>query len=156
MRCPVRRIALLLAVTALGFAPAPIYKENGRDPATVLRRLQGSWAMPRYEMAGRTMISPGEAYTVIIEKDQWTFWRSRNGGPLMKSSTYTLKLDPKTNPAEIDFFQSKTYSLLGSYDMSGDTVKIVFRVTDDEKRDRARDIVTPAPGDYSLQLERKR
>ena len=156
MRCPVRRLALLLAAAALGFAPAPIYKENARDPASVLKRLQGSWAMPRYESGGRNMINPGEAYTVIIEKDQWTFWRSRNGGPLMKSSTYTLKLDPKTNPAEIDFFQSKTYSLLGSYDMSGDTVKIVFRVTNDDKRDRARDLATPGPGDYYLQLERKR
>ena len=156
MRCPVRRFVLLLAASALAFAPAPVYKENARDPDAVLRRLQGTWAMPRYELAGRTLISPGEAYTVKSEKDQWTFWRSRNGGPLIKSSTYTLKLDPKANPAEVDFVLSATYSLLGAYALDGDTLKVVFRVSDRMKMERARDLAAPGRIDYFLRLERKR
>jgi uncharacterized protein (TIGR03067 family) len=155
MRCPVRRIVLLLAASALGFAPAPVYKETGRDPVAVLKRLQGTWAMPQYESGGRTMISPGETYTVKIEKDQWTFWRSQNGGPLTKSSTYTLKLDPKANPAEVDFVQSPTYSLLGAYALEGNTVRVVFRVSNGMQKQRARDLAAPGPGDYLLRLERK-
>ena len=155
MRYTVRRSALLLAAAAFGFAPAPVYKENARDPDAVLKRLQGTWAMPQYESGRRTLISPGEAYTVKIEKDQWTFWRSQNGGPLTKSSTYTLKLDPKATPTEIDFIQSRTYTLLGSYDLKGDTLKIVFRVNNGLKKERARNLASPGPGDYLLRLERK-
>ena len=153
-----RRPLLLvgLVVAALGFAPAPIFRENPRDPQSVLDRVQGTWAMPRYEQNRRTLISMGEAYVVKIEKTQWTFFRSQNGGPLTKSSTYTLKLDPKTTPAEIDFIQSQTYSLLGVYELKDDKLKIVFRVNGAGKKDRAQDLVNPPPNDYLLELERKR
>jgi uncharacterized protein (TIGR03067 family) len=142
-------------LAALGFAPAPVFKESARTAASDLARLQGTWAMPRYEQNGRTMISMGEAYTVKVEKDQWTFYRSQNGGPLTKSSSYALRLDPKTAPAEIDFIQSKTYVLLGVYDLKGDALKIVFRVNGDGKKDRVKDLANPAPTDYLIELRRK-
>ena len=111
--------------------------------------------MPRYEIGGRSMISPGEAYAVKIEKDQWTFFRSQNGGRLTKAQSYALKLDPKTTPAEVDLVQSKTYLLLGAYELKGDTLKIVLRDTDDAKRERARDLTNLATGDYLIELQRK-
>jgi uncharacterized protein (TIGR03067 family) len=145
-------LLLLLPIAALGFAPAPVYRGNDLDPAYVLKRLQGTWAMPRYDRNRRTMILASEVYTVKIEKDQWTFFISRNGGSLIKSSTFTLKLDSKAVPAEIDFAQGKTRTFLGVYDLKGDTLKIVFRATKDG---RARDLTNPARGDEFLQLERK-
>ena len=156
----VRTVSLSLAcvVASLGFAPAPVYKANYRDPGFVLKQLQGTWAMPIYEHGGRTMISVGEAYTVKIVKDQWSFFISKNGGPLTnnKSSSYTLKLDPKANPAHIDFIQSKTYSLLGVYVLEADTLKIAFRITNDEKKDRSTDLANAGPNDYVLELRRQR
>jgi uncharacterized protein (TIGR03067 family) len=151
---PLPLLLVGLVGATLGFAPAPIPKENQRDPEVVLKRLQGTWAMPRYEQNGRTMISMGEAYTIKIEKDQWTFFRSQRGGPLTKSTSYSLKLDPKAAPAQIDFVKGKTFSLLGVYELKGDTLKIVFRVNTEGKRDRATDLANPAPNDYLLQLER--
>ena len=158
MRYTVRSISLLLVglvVATLGFAPAPIPKENYRNSEFVLKRLQGTWAMPRYEQNGRTMISNGEAYTVKIEKDLWTFYRSQNGGPLTKSSSYTLKLDPKATPAEIDFISNPTYRLLGIYELKGDSLKIAFRVNNGMNMDRVKSLTNPAANDYILQLERK-
>ena len=158
MRCPVRPTPLLLVGlvgAALGFAPAPVFRENYRDPAFVLKQLRGTWAMPRYDRNGATMISAGEAYTVKIEKDLWTFYRSQNGGPLMKSSSYTLKLDPKTTPAEIDFIGSGTYRLLGVYELKADKLKITFRITTEMDKSRVKSLTKPDPGDYLLELERK-
>ena len=148
-------LLVVLVAASLGFAPAPVYRENSRDPESVLKRLQGEWAMPRYEQNGRTMISMGEAYTVKIEKDVWTFYRSHNGGPLVKSSSYTLKLDPKANPAEIDFVSSPTYRLLGVYELKGDTLRIAFRTNTGANMDRVRSLATPAPNDYVIELQRK-
>jgi len=148
-------LLLLLPMVALGFAPAPVYRDPDRDPVLALKRLQGTWRMPRYDRGGLTMIRAREAYTVHIEKDQWTFYISRNGGALTKSSTFRLKLDPKAVPPEIDLIQGKTRTLLGVYDLKGDTLKIVYRVTDDEKEERACDLTNPALGDEFLQLERK-
>ena len=158
MRCPVRPLSLLLVgltAAALGFAPAPVYRGDDLDPAKVLKRLEGTWAMPRYEQAGRTRIAAGEAYTIKIEKDQWTFFRSQKGGRLTKAQSYTLKLDPKATPPEVELVRSKTYLLLGAYELKGDTLKIVFRVTNDAKRERARDLTNLATGDYLIELQRK-
>ena len=159
MRCPVRSAALtflLLAAASSGFAPAPIFKESKRDPAFVLQRLQGTWAMPRYDHGGTSAISMCEAYTIKIEKDEWTFFRSHNGGPLTKSSTYTLKLDPKTNPPEIDFVGKQNMTLVGTYDLRGDDLKIVFRIKGQGGRtDRAKDLTNPEPNDYLIELRRQ-
>ena len=144
-----------LVGATLGFAPVPIYRENYRTPEAVLKQLQGTWAMPRYDQNGRTMISVGEAYTVKIEKERWTFYRSQNGGPLSPSSSYTLKLDPKAAPAEIDFGSTPTYRLLGVYELKGDRLKITFRINSGVNIDRVKSLTNPGPNDYLLELERK-
>ena len=145
---------LVLAASTLGFAPAPIYKGNGRAPGSVLKRLQGTWTVSRYEISGQNLLPAGEDYIVRIEKGQWTF--SRKGATPPKTNTYTLKLDPKAKPAAVDFVRDKTCLALGAYALEGDTWKIVFRAADGTKKERARDLATPGPGDYYLQLERKR
>ena len=151
-------LLLLLPIAALGFAPAPVFREKPNDPESVLKCLQGDWAMPRYEQNGRTRISNGEAYMVKIEKDLWTFYHSHNGGPLTKSMSYTLKLDPKATPAEIDFLDylsTPTYRLLGVYELKGDTLRIAFRTNTGANMDRVRSLATPAPNDYVIELQRK-
>ena len=79
-------LLLLLPIAALGFAPAPVFRDNDRDPALVLRQFQGTWKMPRYDRGGLTMIRANEVYTVEIKKDQWTFFISRNGGAITARS----------------------------------------------------------------------
>ena len=86
--------------------------------------------------------------------DRWTTFRSQNGGPLTKTATFTLRLDPKAAPAEIDFIQSNTDSLLGAYDLKGDTLKIIVRTNNAAAKGRARDRTNPTPNDCILQLER--
>ena len=146
----------LLSIVAFGFAPAPVFRERPDDPETVLRRLQGTWKVPRYELAGRTAYSKGEAYTIKIEKDLWTFFRSVDGGALSKSSSHTMKLDPKSTPAEIDLIavHDPTFIFFGVYELKGDTLRFAFRTSTNGKKDRAKDL-TPAPDTFFLQLERQ-
>jgi uncharacterized protein (TIGR03067 family) len=148
---------LLLLIAALGFAPAPVFRERPDDPVAVLKRLQGTWTVPRYELGGRTAYSKGEAYTIEIEKDRWTFFRSVNGSPLVKLSSHTLKLDPKATPAEIDLIATHDpmFIFSGVYELKGDTPKFVFRTDTHGKKNRAKDIINPGPGTFFMQLERR-
>ena len=149
-----KNLFLPLLMAALGFAPAPVFREN-LDPASARKQLQGIWSMSRYDRDGRTMILEREVYTVTIEKGRWTFFISRKGSPLTKRSTFTLKLTPKIGQMEIDLVQGKTRALLGVYDLKGDRLRIVFRATTDGTEERACDLTNPAPGDEFLELERK-
>ncbi len=160
MRSAVSRSSLLLiglVGATLGFAPAPVFRERPDDPDAVFRRLQGTWAVSRNEEGGQTRIPMGQAFTIKFEKDQWTFLRSENGGPLIKSDRHTLKLDPKATPAEIDFIFSATKEVrfCGVYELKGDTLRIAFRSTANGTKGRAKDLSNPAPGDWFMQLERR-
>ena len=146
----------VLVLATLGFAPAPIFKENDQDPEVVSKRLQGMWAMPRYEHAGRTMISKGEVHAVQIEKDQWTFLSSDKGGPLTRSSTLTVRFNPKAKTPEIDLTSGTEYVYHGVYELKGDTMKLVFRANRGGERGRACDLTSSAGFDYLMQLERQR
>ena len=144
-----------LALATLGFAPAPIFKEKYQDSKAVSKRVQGMWAMPRYEYNGRTMISKGEVWTVKIEKDQWTVLTSENGGPLTRSSTSTVKFNPKAMTPEIDLTSGTEYVYHGIYELKGDTMKLIFRANRDGSAGRARDLTRPSDFDHLMQLERQ-
>ncbi len=149
---------LLLPIVALGFAPAPVFRERPDDPEVVLRQLQGTWTVPRYERCARTVFLMGEAYIAKIEKDQWTFSISENDGPFTASTSCRLKLNPKASSPEVDIIGSDDppFRFCGVYDLKGDTLKIVFRDNSDGKEGRAKDIINPGPGDWFMQLERQR
>ena len=152
-----RRTSLLLVGlvgTTFGFAPAPVFRERPDDSAAVLKRLQGTWAVSRSEQ-GRTMLSQGGAHTIKIEKDVWTYFYAQNIGPGTQRFSYSLKIDPKSTPAEIDCIRSETYMLNGVYELKGDTLKVVFRRNEGGKKDRAKDLIHPGASDYFMLLERR-
>ena len=152
-----RLLFSLLSIVALGFAPAPVFRERPDDPEAVLKRLQGTWMVSRYEQGGQTIFAKGEAFEIKIEKDRWTFFLSRDGLPVTTSSSFALKLDTRGSPAEIDIMSdaNKMYMLNGVYHLKGDTLTIVYRVNANGNKDRARHLTKLAPGDCLMQLERR-
>ena len=158
-----------LLVAPLGLAPPPVFRERPDDSESVLRRLQGTWSMSRFEIRGRTVNGEGEVFTIRIENDLWTSFHSANGSRVSEMDRFTLKLDPKASPAEIDFTHRSlpvgwrgVYSLKGDtlkivfreYDLKGDTAKILYPPNVNGKKDRARNLLDPGPRDYFMQLER--
>ena len=155
-----RRTVLLLVLlvgSVLGFAPAPVFRERPDDSKAVLRRLQGTWTVSRYEQGGRTVYGKGEAYTIVIEKDHLTYFRALNGSSLVKWNSLTLKLDPNPTPAEIDLISSHDPNIIlsGVYDLKGDTLRMVYQINTDGKKDREKALVNPSPKSYFMQLERQ-
>jgi uncharacterized protein (TIGR03067 family) len=135
----------------LGFAPAPVFKKRPLDPD----RLEGTWDVTLYDQCGQSHLSSGLAYTVEIEKDQLTFFWSQNGGPLERSPSFTLRLDPKATPAEIDFIQDGMNIYSGVYCSKAGRLEIVYQATSDRTKYRAKDLGHPAPTNYHMRLERR-
>ena len=150
-------LLVLLVGSIHGFAPAPVFRERPDDSKAVLRRLQGTWTVARYEQGGRTVYGKGEAYTIVIEKDHLTYFRSLNGSSFVKWSSFTLKLDPTSTPAEIDLIAGHDPNIIlsGVYDLKDDTLRMVYQINTDGKKDRAKGLVNPSPNSYFMRLERR-
>src|SRR5262245_56103029 len=69
-----RRFVLLLAVSALGFAPAPLPKHRKPTSADEVRRsLEGTWAVESHSVGGVVQGGPGLRWeSVRIVRGTWT------------------------------------------------------------------------------------
>ena len=139
---------LLLAIAALGFAPAPVFRERPNDPEAVLRRLQGGWRGVSYRNGGQNHMV-GTPFRVHLEKDGWRFFV---GTPPGQTNAYTITLDTKTNPMRIDWREGGTH-LKGIFVLSGDKLHYSFRTA---TLDYPQSLTAPAPEDYVIEVEREK
>src|ERR1700722_14820874 len=93
-------VALVAAIALPAFAPAPFPKPKKDDQ----KSLAGTWSVVRYERAGNPVRAAG-SLKVQIEGDKWMFLNVNAGGA-KPSTTYTITLDSKKDPASIDLTMS--------------------------------------------------
>ena len=103
----------LLCVVAVGHA-APIPKDP-RPPARIaLDRLNGTWKVTSYVIAGRETIGPNSQMFITF-KDGTFAWVNQPGNDGKIS-----RIDPTKKPAEIDYVRGgQTYKAI--YKFEGDT-----------------------------------
>ena len=118
MRMPL----FLVSIVALGFAPAPVFRERADDPEVILRRLQGGWRGVSYRNQGQDQIV-GTPFRVQLDKDQWRFF---TGTPPTQTNSYTITLDTKATPMRIDWREGGSH-LVGLFELKGDRFSYSFR-----------------------------
>ena len=143
-----RTIFLLLSIAALGFAPAPVYRERPNDADTVHRRFQGGWRGVSYKHGGQDLML-GSPFRVHLEKDRWRFFV---GAPPTQTNIYTITLDTKSNPMRIDWREGGTH-LRGIFELTGDRLHYSFRTS---AKDYPRSLTAPDPEDYVIEAEREK
>ena len=143
-----KTLLLLLPIAALGFAPAPVYRERPNDPDAILRRLQGGWRGVSYHQGKRNnMLS--SPFRVHLDKDRWRFF---TGTPPTQTNIYTITLDTKANPMRIDWRDKGTH-LVGLFELSGDRLRYSFRSAGNGY---PQSLSEPAPEDYVIEVEREK
>src|SRR5665213_12752 len=143
-----KTLFLLLSLAALGFAPAPVFREKPDDPESILRRLQGGWRGISYQNSGRTLYA-GTPFRVHLKKDRWGFFF---GEPSRQTSTYTITIDTKSKPMRIDWSEGGV-RLKGIFDLSGDKLHYSYRLSG---RGYPQSLAAPAPDDYVIEAEREK
>ena len=88
----------------------------------------------------------------------WTYFITQTGFSCLKGASFKLRLDTRAKPGRVDFIHliDETYIRAGVFDLTDDTLKIVFQDNAGETRGRATDLVKPAPDHYFMRLERER
>ena len=151
-----RKILLsLLSIAALGFAPAPVYRERPNGPETILRRLQGSWEITRYEYNDVSVHPAWVSGYAVVVRDKMTFFRRMGEGRVLEETTFTLRLDPKADSPEIDFVEREDYVFRGVYELNGGRLKVVFRLNAEGKFGRATNLDKPGRDEWLRHFERK-
>ena len=141
-----KALLILLPLAALGFAPAPVYRERPNDREAILRRLQGGWRGVAFKQDGRDLFA-GTPFRVSLEKDRWKF-STGNGA----ASHYTIALDTKAKPMRIDWREVDTH-LVGLFEVSGDGFRYSFR---DAAKGYPQSLTTPEADDYVVDLVREK
>lgn len=119
-----KTLLLLLPVAALGFAPAPVFRERPTDPEAVLKRLGGRWRNVLYEKDGQDMAG-GVPYQNRIEADHWEVF---TGTPLQRTENYTIVLDTKSVPMRIDWVERDGPGRSkGIFELKGEEIRYSFR-----------------------------
>ena len=136
-------LLLLLPIAALGFAPAPVYREKPSDPDAVLRRLQGGWRGVSYRQANDFV------FRVQVEKDRWRFFV---GSPPTQATAFTITLDTKTNPMRIDWRRDRVH-LKGIFVLSGERLIYIWR---DSTQGYPQSLTAPAPEDCVVEVQREK
>ena len=139
---------LLLLPLALGFAPAPVFRERPNDPEAILHRLQGGWRGVSYSQGGQKQLV-GTPFRVHLDKDHWRFF---TGSPSVESNLYTITLDTKSNPMRIDWRNGKTH-LVGLFQLTNHRLRYSFRYAGNGY---PQSLAEPAPEDYVIEVEREK
>jgi len=116
-----RKVALLLAAVALGFAPAPFPRpDRNKDD---LKEMRGDWAQVSLNVAGqgRTVGS----YTLRIDGDRLT-WLSEEKAFVAWAVTLDSRKKPKSINATGVEGSVKGAAFVGVYKLEGDTLTICY------------------------------
>jgi uncharacterized protein (TIGR03067 family) len=113
-------------------------------------QLQGTWRYVSFEANGEKMPADQlKRMTVTYEGDKWTV---KDGDTVVVSGTQIL--DPSKNPAQMDSViaegEGKGTTMLGIYELKGDTMKVCF---DPSGKERPNDF-KPKDGQFGGVIER--
>jgi uncharacterized protein (TIGR03067 family) len=145
---------MLPCLIALALAAAGGFVQGGdkETPEGVLKKIQGTWKFTAQEMAGKA--APKEMLakmTITFSGDKFTV---RDGDKVMQAGTH--KFNPDKKPGEVDAKvtegESKGSTMLGIYELKGNTMKVCF---DPEGKSRPTSF-TAKGGQFSAMVERQK
>jgi uncharacterized protein (TIGR03067 family) len=127
--------------------------EGGNDAGEdVLKKIQGTWKFVAQEMDGKAMPKEELAtQTITFEGDKWSV---RREGKVVQAGTH--KFDPGKKPGQVDAVitegQDKGSTMLGIYELKGDTIKVCF---DPKGKERPTEFTSKA-GRMTATVEREK
>ena len=116
--------ALMAVLLGAGFAALPATADEKKDKTDV-DQLQGTWKFVSMEHDGQP--TPKEDMpTITFEKDKFTVKAA--GGQVLQAGTQVLdgSMKPKTVDATVSEGEGKGTTMLGIYELDGDTLKACF------------------------------
>jgi uncharacterized protein (TIGR03067 family) len=137
--------ALLCACVVLLSADA---QEKGDVARKDLERFQGTWNFVSMEQDGKQMPKTDQPHTVTFQGDKFTV---KIGDMIVQAGTNKLDADkkPKTVDATVTEGESKGNTMLGIYEIEGDTIKACF---DPQGKKRPTEFKTTAGSGHFLVL----
>ena len=119
------RIAVALCVLGLITCGRPVAADDKADPgAAELKKVQGTWAFESQEVGGQK--APADALkqmTITFDGDKFTV---KNGDKVTQSGTQKLDPAKKAVDAKVTEGVSSGTTMLGIYELDGDTLKVCF------------------------------
>jgi uncharacterized protein (TIGR03067 family) len=116
-----RLVWLLLAVYALGFAPAPFLPKSAPKAASDLKLLQGEWVQIKSGI-GSAPLDARDGSTVVITGKRIEF-KSRG----TVTASWTLELQPAAMPKQLDLRKGPRNFVLCIYRLEGNTFTLCWR-----------------------------
>jgi uncharacterized protein (TIGR03067 family) len=144
---------LWVVVVASLAAGEALQGEGGKDAGKdVLKKIQGTWKFVSQEMDGKPLPKEELAkQTITFAGDKWTV---RRDGKVVQAGTH--KFDPGKKPAQVDAVvkegEDKGSTMLGIYELKGDTIKVCF---DPQGKERPADFTSKA-GRMTAVVEREK
>jgi uncharacterized protein (TIGR03067 family) len=128
------RCKCLWIVVVASLAVGGTLQGGGKDgDEDVLKKIQGTWKFTAHEMDGKS--TPKEELakqTITFAGDKWTV---RQDGKVVQAGTH--KFNPDKKPAQVDAEvtdgEGKGSTMLGIYELKGNTLKVCFDPTGKER-----------------------
>ena len=142
-------VVVVASLAAGGTSRGEGEKGAGED---VLKEIQGTWKFVSQEMDGKPRPKEElEKQTITFEGDKWTV---RRDGKVVQAGTH--KFDPAKKPPQVDAAvtegEDKGSTMLGIYELKGDTLKVCF---DPKGKERPADFTSKA-GRMTAVVEREK
>ena len=142
-------VVVLAALAAGGALQGGGGKDAGED---VLKKIQGTWKFVSQEVEGKPRTKEELAkQTITFDGDKWTV---RRDGKVIQAGTH--KFDPDKKPPQVDAVvtegEDKGNTMLGIYELKGDTLKVCF---DPKGKERPADFTSKA-GRMTAVVEREK
>jgi uncharacterized protein (TIGR03067 family) len=145
-----------LVILALTAAPLPPPNPK-RDPAEVLKRLEGLWEVTSCLRMNGAQVDYGARMFVRIESGVWSLQREQPDGKLQSLNRLPLVIDPKRTPGWFDFKNEASDTnlyLTGVYEwVDRNEVKVVW-CSSNQPADRPKSIAASKPNEYLMTLRR--
>src|SRR4051812_3915483 len=128
-----RRLCLCVLVVALLGAGGTLLggdaKQTGDD---VLKKLQGTWKFVAQEMHGKALPPEEGKSRITFDGDKWLV---RADGKVVQGGTH--KFDPTKKPGQVDAAvtegEGKGTTMIGIYELKGDTMRVCFDLIGKER-----------------------
>jgi len=118
------RTAFALAAALLaGFAATPATADDKEK--TDLDKIQGTWTFTSMEQDGQPVPMGDDKPIIVFESDKFTV---KSGGQVLQAGTQVIdgSKKPKTVDAKVTEGEGKGTTMLGIYELDGDTLKACF------------------------------
>ena len=145
----VHRLALGLAIL---FTATLVAADDKADAKKEADKLKGTWKFTSLEMDGKSVIPPGgESPTITFEGEKFTV---KAGTTVVQAGTQKLVggKKPNTVDATVTEGEGKGTTMLGIYEVDGDTLKACF---DPTGKKRPTEFKSPAGSGYMLVVAKR-